>query len=113
MAASIDQETLNLNSDPNPSIRRRHPAAFPAGEALTTDSGEDSSLDTSSDADTRDFAEISGRKEKQKEKEKKEKKEVRSGPSGEGDKIPPKYLFRAAMPANRRVKESPLSSDAI
>ncbi|ONK80981.1 uncharacterized protein A4U43_C01F23940 [Asparagus officinalis] len=103
MAIFSDQETLNLSPNHQSSLRRRIPPDSPVAEVLTTDSGDDSSPGTSSDADNRDRVEISDKGEK--------KKENPSVFNAAGDGL--KFVYRASTPAHRRIKESPLSSDAI
>ncbi|KAJ6805036.1 diacylglycerol O-acyltransferase 1 isoform X2 [Iris pallida] len=111
MSVSTGQETLNPAGDPS-SLRRRLSSAgskssFPAAEVLT----DDSSVETSSDADTRDRS--------VREAEVEKKGEEGSAESGRSDRrkeeagVPPRPTYRASAPAHRRIKESPLSSDAI
>lgn len=110
MAILTDQETLIPAGAP---IRRRLSSAvskssFPAAEALI----DDSSAETSSDADTTD------RSVRETEYEKKEE-ERRLAENRRGDRkkeeagVPVNFTYRASEPAHRRIKESPLSSDAI
>lgn len=139
MAIPSDQETLEGAPESSPeshlqsSLRRRlHSAAaavvvqdssskivFPSAEDLTTDSGEDSKVDTSSDANTRDRL-VDG---VDREEEKKAGSILNGGKYVDGvgraegqeagDGVPAKFLYRASAPTHRKVKESPLSSDAI
>ncbi|KAG1335378.1 diacylglycerol O-acyltransferase 1-2 [Cocos nucifera] len=139
MAIPSDQETLEGAPEPSPgsdlhsSLRRRlHSAAsavvvqnsssktsLPRAEDLTTDSGEDSGVDTSSDADTRDRV-VDG---VDREEEKKAGSVLNGGQYDDGAGrakgqeagvgVPAKFLYRPSAPAHQKVKESPLSSDAI
>ncbi|KAJ6832399.1 diacylglycerol O-acyltransferase 1 isoform X2 [Iris pallida] len=111
MAILTDQETLIPAGAP---LRRRLSSAgskssFPAAEALT----DDSSAETCSDADTTD------RSVRETEYEKKEEEDRASAENRGGDRkkeeagVPAKFTYRASAPAHWRIKESPLSSDAI
>nr|XP_029119023.1 diacylglycerol O-acyltransferase 1-2 [Elaeis guineensis] len=140
MAIPSDQETLegapepSLGSDLQSSRRRRlHSAAaavvvqedssktsLPSAEDSNTDSGEDSGVDTSSDADTRDRVVDGVDREEGEEKagsvlngEKYDDGAGRAEGQEAGVGVPAKFLYRASAPAHQKVKESPLSSDAI
>lgn len=106
--------------DPEPSLRRRITVASPADPVFgtipaavdsTTDSGDDSVVDTTSDPDLTDGV-VNGDQGE-------EKKNLASVSEGADDRsgaeggVPPMFLYRASAPAHRRMKESPLSSDAI
>lgn len=139
MAIRSDQETLEGAPEPSPgsdlqsSLRRRlHSAAAAvvvqdsssktsllSAEDLTSDSGEDPGVDTSSAADTRDR--VVDRVDR--EEEKKAGSLMNGGQYDDGAGrakgqeagvgVPAKFLYRPSAPAHRKVKESPLSSDAI
>lgn len=139
MAIPSDRETLERAPEPSPALdiqsslrRRLHSAAaagvvldsssktsFASFENLTTDTGEDSGVDTSSDADMRDRV-MDG---VDREEENKTVSVLNGGQyedgggrgegQGTGGGVPSKFLYRASAPAHRKVKESPLSSDAI
>ncbi|KAH7681981.1 Diacylglycerol O-acyltransferase protein [Dioscorea alata] len=106
--------------DPEPSLRRRITVASPADPVLgtipaavdsTTDSGDDSVVDTTSDPDLTDGVVNGDQGEGKKNLTSVlEGAEDRSGAEGG---VPPMFLYRASAPAHRRMKESPLSSDAI
>ncbi|XP_008793203.1 diacylglycerol O-acyltransferase 1-2-like [Phoenix dactylifera] len=139
MAIPSDRETLERAPEPSPasdlqsSLRRRlhstvaavvvpdssSKTSSPSAENLTTDSGEDSRGDTSSDADTRDRV-VDGvdREEENKTVSVLNGRQYEDGGGrgqgqGTGGGVPAKFLYRASAPAHRKVKESPLSSDAI
>ncbi|RRT59683.1 hypothetical protein B296_00023460 [Ensete ventricosum] len=136
MAISGDGETQTFgrSSEPSPpssDLRRRRtsspaPAAadysstrsFPAVETSTADSGEESGVETSSDADEyhRVIRGDDG-EEVVRPVTSAGKKDVdggrRSEGLGVGGTVPPQFLYRASSPAHVRVRESPLSSDAI
>ncbi|CAL9122257.1 unnamed protein product [Musa acuminata var. zebrina] len=139
MAISGDGETQTFgrSSEPSPpssDLRRRRrrrtsspaPAtadyssttSFPAFEASTADSGEESGVETSSDAD--EYHRVTGGEageENVRPAMSTGKKDVdggrRSEGPGVGGTVPPQFLYRASSPAHVKVKESPLSSDAI
>ncbi|XP_010925472.1 diacylglycerol O-acyltransferase 1-2 isoform X2 [Elaeis guineensis] len=139
MAIPSDRETLERAPEPSPALdlqsslrRRLHSTAaavvvtdssskaiFTSVENLTIDSGEDSGVDTSSDADTRDRV-VDGvdREEENKTVSVFNSRQYKDGSGrgegqGTGGGVPAKFLYRASAPAHRKVKESPLSSDAI
>lgn len=93
------------------------------GENSATDSGEDSGIETSSDSDARDLI-VDGDEDREDKKasslmmngggDRAERVVDREAHGGEGKgEVHAGYMYRAAAPAHRRVKESPLSSDAI
>lgn len=89
-------------------------------ENLTADFGEDSGGGTSSNADTRDRV-VEGVDREEEEKKlgsvvngvQHEDGVGRGEGQGTGGVVSAKFLYRASAPAHRKVKESPLSSDAI
>lgn len=106
--------------DPEPSLRRRITVVSPEDPVLgtipasvdsTTDSGDDSVVDTTSDPDLTDGV-VNGDQGEEKKNLASvlEGAEDRSGAEGG---VPSMFLYRASAPAHRRMKESPLSSDAI
>ncbi|URE46423.1 O-acyltransferase [Musa troglodytarum] len=136
MAISGDGETQTFGRSSEPSLpssdlRRRRtsspapaaadyssPTSFPAFEASTVDSGEESGVETSSDAD--DYQRVIGDEDGEENVRpamSTGKTDVdggrRSEGLGVGGTVPPQFLYRASSPAHVRVKESPLSSDAI
>ena len=111
---------MAISRDPESSLRRRITVASPPNSVLetvpvavdsTTDSGDDSVVDTTSDPDLTDGV-TNGDQGEEKENLASvlEGAEDRSGAEGG---VPPMFLYRASAPAHRRMKESPLSSDAI
>ncbi|KAJ0977461.1 hypothetical protein J5N97_012935 [Dioscorea zingiberensis] len=111
---------MTMPRDPEPSLRRRITVTSPPDSPLgiipaavdsTTDSGDDSVVDTTSDPDLTDGV-IEGDQDDEKKNSGSvlDDGEDRSEAAGG---VPPMFLYRASTPAHRRVKESPLSSDAI
>ncbi|WOL08183.1 diacylglycerol O-acyltransferase 1-like [Canna indica] len=131
MAISVDGETQTLLQSPSPSsspspsdLRCRRPVApvavpetpsntsFPV-DALPRDSAEQSGVETTCDSDDR-MIDGNDRMEPLAVKDKQcvegvERRQVHGTGSGQSAK----FLYRASAPAHRKVKESPLSSDAI
>nr|CAD1843153.1 unnamed protein product [Ananas comosus var. bracteatus] len=93
MANSNAPETLDPPTEPSPLLLRRRRLPLSPSSAAT-DSADDSSAETISDAAAAAAAAGNG--------------DDRGGGGAQGV-----FLYRASAPAHRRVKESPLSSDAI
>ncbi|KAF9612615.1 hypothetical protein IFM89_002211 [Coptis chinensis] len=116
---NLEKDSSSSSPDPQNSIRRR-PIAI--SNNIPDSSSMTSKLETAADDDNNNISGIDSssvdtscsENVKQTDDDRRDKEsEKENGRSGKSNNNTLKYAYRASVPAHRRVKESPLSSDAI